>query len=117
MVVLLTGGLAITSAQAGDFIQLDLKCPNCGLNLVGTKETVSGDKAVFCSECGAGGSYAQIVEKRARLIPRFVSRQFVEKYLLHAPAANRPKAANRDQSAPIIGNCYGAPPIGRDRTD
>jgi hypothetical protein len=78
------GGGVIVGAV--DFIQLDLKCPDCGLNLVGTNETVSGDRAVFCSECRAGGSYDQIVEKRARLIPRFVSRQFVEKYLLHSLA-------------------------------
>jgi hypothetical protein len=63
------------------YICLDLKCPTCDLNLFGTGEPASGEKAVFCSECRAGGSYEQIVEKRARLIPRFVSRQFVEKAL------------------------------------
>jgi hypothetical protein len=64
-----------------DYLRLHLKCPDCDIPLFGTKETGSGDKVVFCSECRAGGSYEQIVDNRARLIPRFVHRQFVEKLL------------------------------------
>jgi hypothetical protein len=76
--------------SAVDYIRLDLKCPHCDLYLFGTRGTGTGDKAVFCSECRAGGSYEQIVEKKARLIPRFVSHRFVEKLLRHEPAAGRP---------------------------
>ena len=76
--------------SAVDYIRLDLRCPHCDLYLFGTRGTGTGDKAVFCSECRAGGSYEQIVEKKARLIPRFVSHRFVEKLLRHEAAAARP---------------------------
>jgi hypothetical protein len=66
--------------RALDHIRLDFKCPNCDLYLFGTKETPSEDGVVFCSECRAGGSYEQIVEKRSRLLARFVSRNFVEEF-------------------------------------
>ena len=71
----------VSSTGAVDCLLLDIKCPDCDIYLFGTKGTGSGDQVVFCSECRAGGSYEQIVDNRARLIPRFVHRQFVEKLL------------------------------------
>jgi hypothetical protein len=64
-----------------NYLRLQLKCPDCDVYLFGTNGTASGDKAVFCAECHAGGSYEQIVVNRARLIPRFVHRQYVERLL------------------------------------
>lgn len=56
------------------------RCPNCKVYLFRAKDAVSGE-IVFCSECLAGGSYKEVVEKRGGLASGYVTRQRVDDFL------------------------------------
>lgn len=59
---------------------IPIECPNCKVNLFRATGADGGEIA-FCSICGAGGDFEQVVVKRGNLIGGFVAPPQVEEFL------------------------------------
>jgi len=62
---------------AQDYLLFGRLCPKCRVSLFRGPKPIADD-IVFCSICGAGGDYEQVVENGGSLISDFVSPEQVK---------------------------------------
>jgi hypothetical protein len=64
-----------------DYVMLDVQCPKCRVGLFGAKDSVSGNKIVFCTECRSGGDFEQILKNGRVMTGEFITRQFADDFV------------------------------------
>jgi nitrogen fixation protein len=86
--------------MTAEISESSVRCPIHGVELIYIPKPIAED-IVVCPECGAGGSYEEVVENGRGLIIRFIPQRALKELLKQVGSANSSIASNTSAASTL----------------